>query len=159
MGQHLTDDGDTSQCRAFALSSSAHMVSVNDSDGGTLSLRAANDGAFDFCFVSSTTDGFGPLGRRALTPFEKKVLRQRRRDESALRRQHHGRMSNPQFSKMGVLVVGCGAAGEVGLSDLGFVGNPFCGPDPEMNDFARRAFPDPVAFDTLEEAMSDVAVM
>ena len=60
---------------------------------------------------------------------------------------------------MGVFVVGCGAAGEAGLPDLGFVVTAFCVLDPEMNAFARRAFSDAVAFDTLEEAMSDVLVM
>ena len=83
------------------------------------------------------------------------MLRQKRSDESTLRHQHHDRMYNPQLSTMGVFVVGCGMSGEVGLSDLGSVVNAFCDPDPQMNAFARNAFPNAVAFGTLGEAMSD----
>ena len=140
----------------FTLSSGARLASVDDSDEAALSHRTLYDSASDFCFVAGTTDELVLLDHRALTPLEKKVLRQKRRDESTLRHQHHDRMSNPQLSKIGVLVVGCGAAGEVGLSDLGFMVNAFCESDPEMNVFARRAFPDAVAFDTLGDAMSDV---
>ena len=76
-----------------------------------LSHRTVDGGAPDFCFVSGTTDEPVLLGHSALTPFEDKVLHQTHRDESTLRHQHHDRMSNPQLSKVGVLVVGCGAAG------------------------------------------------
>ena len=60
---------------------------------------------------------------------------------------------------MGVFVVGSGAAGEVGLSYLGFVVNAFCEPDAKINAFARRTFPVTVDFGTLEEAMADVVMM
>ena len=127
------------------------LTSISISDEKALSPHAANDIAPDFCFVFGTVDEIDPLGRRALTHFENKVMRQRRRTESTLR--------HPHLSKMGVFVVGCGAAGEVGLSDLGFVANAFCEPDPKMSAFARHAFPRVVASDTLEEAMSDLVVM
>ena len=48
---------------------------------------------------------------------------------------------------------------EVGLSNRGFVVNVFCEPDPKMNAFARRAFPNAVAFGTLEGTIPDVVVI
>ena len=154
---YLTGECVTLRLHAFAPSSGARLSSISNEEA--VSPRTVDDVAPDFCFVSGTVDKIGPLGRRALTPFENNVMRQRRRTESTLRHQHHSRISNPQLSKMGVFVVGCGVAGETGLSDLDFVVNAFCEPDPAMDAFALRAFPGDVAFDTLEEATSDIVVM
>ena len=85
--------------------------------------------------------------------------RNRRFDDAASSRQRRGRPLGSELPETGVFVIGIEASGECGLGDLGLKVSAFCEPDPEMNRFGRLAFPDTVAFDTLEEAMSDVEAM
>ena len=116
------------QGRAFAPSADARLTSIDSSNGTVLSQRVFDEGGSDFCFVSRATDDPVLPSHRVRTPFVRKVLRRKHRDDGTLMHQHNERMSNPQLPKMGVFVIGSGAAGEVGLADLEFEVNAFVNP-------------------------------
>jgi hypothetical protein len=139
-GNVLADQGATASPLADQSSTASDVLEPDPK------RRALSELDHEHCFVSFALSGDDESQQREATG-------------PTLSRPHAPALSTPEPHSMNVFVIGIGASGECGLSDLNLNVSAFCEPDPDMNKFARLAFPGAVAFNTLEEAMSDVSAI